>query len=408
MPSKQQPPSTQPSRSTPSVLPASLLSASSSAAAATSVDTQLDPCASEGEEVARVCQLNKAILLYQQGSYKEAVELLEPAFAELEVLHDGHALHVCTLLMDCLLACHQPQRAASVLLALEQAFAHAHRPPDAPPPHHQALGAADPCAPPLLSVRMGAEPPLLPVRMSADPPLLPASLQRDADPHPLPVRQGAEQAAPLYEIEQPLPHARGVAADAQMSLREGNVAKAGHREPLSLSAHSQTSGSAAAVRGSASSTAVGSSSSSSSSVSSARPAPGALGSCSSTNTGPNAAVPPQLQSGCSDQSASGCDLEGVSSGHAQAGRGGLMQQQQQQQQQQQLQQQQWQSCMVALPPVTRWDSDAMGQACQVLQQCGHVVFAIQWNACYGCRGGKLCDTHPQPAQLLAIPILRCF
>eukprot|EP00983_Pelagomonas_calceolata_P073515 1152168-Pelagomonas_calceolata.AAC.6 len=38
---------------------------------------------------APLLSLHTAILLYKQGSYGEAIELLEPAFAELEVLHDG-------------------------------------------------------------------------------------------------------------------------------------------------------------------------------------------------------------------------------------------------------------------------------------------------------------------------------
>eukprot|EP00967_Tisochrysis_lutea_P103308 scaffold155848_cov19-Tisochrysis_lutea.AAC.2 len=258
--------------------------------------------------------------------------------------------------MDCLLACHQPQRAAAVLLALEQAFADA-PPPDASPPHHQTPGTADPCAPPLLPVRAGGE-------------------------------RGV--AAPC--AEQPLLHSHGATPAAQMGVREGSSAAVGHKgSPSSTptqacvvpaltghslqqniqSASSTTSTasdganpssqhlkaavvSAAAVNGSAPSVPVGSSSSSSGG--NTRHAPEALDSSLSASTCLSAAAQPQVD--CGNRSGNECGLGGALGGLTQAGSGSQ-------------QQQQRQSCIVALPPVTRWDSDAMGQARQLLHQQGH-------------------------------------
>ncbi|KAG1670280.1 hypothetical protein FOA52_003630 [Chlamydomonas sp. UWO 241] len=80
-----------------------------------------DPPLARPYDEAAVCKINQAILLYGERRYAQATRLLSPLLANLDVLDEGAALHVCCLLLDMQLQQQQVAAAGVTLAALEKA-----------------------------------------------------------------------------------------------------------------------------------------------------------------------------------------------------------------------------------------------------------------------------------------------
>ncbi|XP_050205088.1 uncharacterized protein LOC126655122 isoform X2 [Mercurialis annua] len=69
-----------------------------------------------------VATLNIAITWFHLHEYTKALSVLEPLYHNIEPIDETTALHVCLLLLDVALACHDASKSADVLIYLEKAF----------------------------------------------------------------------------------------------------------------------------------------------------------------------------------------------------------------------------------------------------------------------------------------------
>ncbi|XWS17105.1 hypothetical protein CRYUN_Cryun33cG0039300 [Craigia yunnanensis] len=69
-----------------------------------------------------VAALNIAVIWFHLHEYAKALSVLEPLFQNIEPIDETTALHICLLLLDVVLACHDASRSADVLNYLEKAF----------------------------------------------------------------------------------------------------------------------------------------------------------------------------------------------------------------------------------------------------------------------------------------------
>lgn len=69
-----------------------------------------------------VAMLNIAIIWFHLHDYAKALSVLEPLFQNIEPIDETTALHICLLLLDASLACHDASKSADVLTYLEKAF----------------------------------------------------------------------------------------------------------------------------------------------------------------------------------------------------------------------------------------------------------------------------------------------
>ncbi|WCJ29999.1 Tetratricopeptide repeat (TPR)-like superfamily protein [Euphorbia peplus] len=69
-----------------------------------------------------VATLNIAIIWFHLHEYTKALSVLEPLYHNIEPIDETTALHVCLLLLDVALACHDASKSADVLIYLEKAF----------------------------------------------------------------------------------------------------------------------------------------------------------------------------------------------------------------------------------------------------------------------------------------------
>ncbi|ESW27046.1 hypothetical protein PHAVU_003G169000 [Phaseolus vulgaris] len=69
-----------------------------------------------------VAMLNIAIIWFHLYDYAKALSVLEPLFQNIEPIDETTALHICLLLLDASLACHDASKSADVLTYLEKAF----------------------------------------------------------------------------------------------------------------------------------------------------------------------------------------------------------------------------------------------------------------------------------------------
>ncbi|XP_019464222.1 PREDICTED: CCR4-NOT transcription complex subunit 10-like isoform X2 [Lupinus angustifolius] len=69
-----------------------------------------------------VAILNIAIIWFHLHDYAKTLSVLEPLFQNIEPIDETTALHVCLLLLDASLACHDASKSADVLAYLEKAF----------------------------------------------------------------------------------------------------------------------------------------------------------------------------------------------------------------------------------------------------------------------------------------------
>ncbi|XP_071723618.1 LOW QUALITY PROTEIN: uncharacterized protein [Rutidosis leptorrhynchoides] len=69
-----------------------------------------------------VAGLNSAIIWYHLHDYAKALSILEPLYLNIQPIEETTALHICLLLLDVLLACHDATRSVDVLNYLERAF----------------------------------------------------------------------------------------------------------------------------------------------------------------------------------------------------------------------------------------------------------------------------------------------
>ncbi|KAJ7956741.1 CCR4-NOT transcription complex subunit 10 [Quillaja saponaria] len=69
-----------------------------------------------------VVMLNIAIIWYHLHEYAKTITVLEPLYQNIEPIDETTALHICLLLLDAGLACHDASKSADVLTYLEKAF----------------------------------------------------------------------------------------------------------------------------------------------------------------------------------------------------------------------------------------------------------------------------------------------
>ncbi|OMO81229.1 Tetratricopeptide TPR-1 [Corchorus capsularis] len=69
-----------------------------------------------------VAALNIAVIWFHLHEYAKALSVLEPLYQNIEPIDETTALHICLLLLDVLLACHDASKSADVLNYLEKAF----------------------------------------------------------------------------------------------------------------------------------------------------------------------------------------------------------------------------------------------------------------------------------------------
>ncbi|CAL0325653.1 unnamed protein product [Lupinus luteus] len=69
-----------------------------------------------------VAILNIAIIWFHFHDYAKTLSVLEPLFQNIEPIDETTALHICLLLLDASLACHDASKSADVLTYLEKAF----------------------------------------------------------------------------------------------------------------------------------------------------------------------------------------------------------------------------------------------------------------------------------------------
>ncbi|XVF88327.1 hypothetical protein PTKIN_Ptkin19aG0041000 [Pterospermum kingtungense] len=69
-----------------------------------------------------VAALNIAVIWFHLHEYAKALSVLEPLFQNIEPIDETTALHICLLLLDVVLACHDASKSADVLNYLEKAF----------------------------------------------------------------------------------------------------------------------------------------------------------------------------------------------------------------------------------------------------------------------------------------------
>ncbi|XP_057415826.1 uncharacterized protein LOC130710537 isoform X2 [Lotus japonicus] len=69
-----------------------------------------------------VAMLNTAIIWFHLHDYAKTLSVLEPLFQNIEPVDETTALHICLLLLDASLACHDASKSADVLTYLEKAF----------------------------------------------------------------------------------------------------------------------------------------------------------------------------------------------------------------------------------------------------------------------------------------------
>ncbi|KAE9609740.1 hypothetical protein Lal_00006566 [Lupinus albus] len=69
-----------------------------------------------------VAVLNIAIIWFHLHDYAKTLSVLEPLFQNIEPIDETTALHICLLLLDASLACHDASKSADVLTYLDKAF----------------------------------------------------------------------------------------------------------------------------------------------------------------------------------------------------------------------------------------------------------------------------------------------
>ncbi|OIV98252.1 hypothetical protein TanjilG_14841 [Lupinus angustifolius] len=69
-----------------------------------------------------VATLNIAIIWFHLHDYAKTLAVLEPLFQNIEPINETIALHICLLLLDASLACHDASKSADVLAYLEKAL----------------------------------------------------------------------------------------------------------------------------------------------------------------------------------------------------------------------------------------------------------------------------------------------
>ncbi|XP_007013546.2 PREDICTED: CCR4-NOT transcription complex subunit 10 [Theobroma cacao] len=69
-----------------------------------------------------VAALNIAVIWFHLHEYAKALSVLEPLYQSIEPIDETTALHICLLLLDVVLACHDASKSADVLNYLEKAF----------------------------------------------------------------------------------------------------------------------------------------------------------------------------------------------------------------------------------------------------------------------------------------------
>ncbi|KAK8604761.1 hypothetical protein V6N13_082235 [Hibiscus sabdariffa] len=69
-----------------------------------------------------VASLNMGIIWFHLHEYAKALSILEPLYQNIEPIDETTALHICHLLLDVVLACHDASKSADVLNYLEKAF----------------------------------------------------------------------------------------------------------------------------------------------------------------------------------------------------------------------------------------------------------------------------------------------
>ncbi|CAL0330478.1 unnamed protein product [Lupinus luteus] len=69
-----------------------------------------------------VAILNNAIIWFHLHDYAKTLSVLEPLFQNIEPIDEATALHICLLLLDASLACHDASKSADVLTYLEKVF----------------------------------------------------------------------------------------------------------------------------------------------------------------------------------------------------------------------------------------------------------------------------------------------
>ncbi|KAE9602308.1 hypothetical protein Lal_00050218 [Lupinus albus] len=69
-----------------------------------------------------VAVLNIAVTWFHLHNYAKTLSVLEPLFQNIDPIDETTALHICLLLLDASLACHDASKSADVLTYLEKAF----------------------------------------------------------------------------------------------------------------------------------------------------------------------------------------------------------------------------------------------------------------------------------------------
>ncbi|GMI89206.1 hypothetical protein like AT5G35430 [Hibiscus trionum] len=69
-----------------------------------------------------VASLNMAIIWFHLHEYAKALSILEPLYQNIEPIDETTALHICHLLLDVVLACHDASKSVDLLNYLEKAF----------------------------------------------------------------------------------------------------------------------------------------------------------------------------------------------------------------------------------------------------------------------------------------------
>ncbi|CAN6449825.1 unnamed protein product [Victoria cruziana] len=69
-----------------------------------------------------VLDLKEGVVLYNLQEYAQALSVLEPLYQNIEPIEETTALHICLLILDIALACHDASKAADVIHYLEKTF----------------------------------------------------------------------------------------------------------------------------------------------------------------------------------------------------------------------------------------------------------------------------------------------
>ncbi|XP_031479439.1 uncharacterized protein LOC116250140 isoform X1 [Nymphaea colorata] len=69
-----------------------------------------------------IATLNIGVVLYNLQEYAQALSVLEPLYQNIEPIEETTALHICLLILDIALACHDASKAADVIHYLEKTF----------------------------------------------------------------------------------------------------------------------------------------------------------------------------------------------------------------------------------------------------------------------------------------------